>query len=82
MAETPDDLGAAKETYNTAETSFTEAETSFNESKTAFDADPENADLKTAFTEQEAQRLLLMILRQVPRKAIGLKTGKNGMSIS
>ena len=48
-----EDIGVAEATYNTAETGFTEAETNFNESKTAFYADPENEDLKTAFTEQE-----------------------------
>lgn len=52
MADTPD-LGAAEETYKTAETGFTEAETSFNTAQEAFKADEENEELKTAFTEQE-----------------------------
>ena len=54
MADTPDDLGAAEESFTAAEAGYTEVETSFNEAKTAFDADPENEDLKTAFSEQEA----------------------------
>lgn len=52
MADTPD-LGAAEETFNTAEASFTEAETNFNAAQEAFKADESNEELKTAFTEQE-----------------------------
>lgn len=53
MAETPNELGAAEEAFNTAEASFTEAETSFNSAKEAFDSDPENEDLRAVFAEQE-----------------------------
>ncbi len=52
MADTPD-LGAAEETFNTAEASFTEAETNYNTAQEAFEADESNEELKAAFTEQE-----------------------------
>ena len=52
MAETPD-LGAAEETFKTAEASFIEAETSFNAAQEAYQADESNEDLKSVFTEQE-----------------------------
>ncbi len=53
MADTPEGLGAAEETFSTAEASFTEAETSFNAAQEAYKADESNEELKTAFTEQE-----------------------------
>lgn len=56
MADTPD-LGAAEETFNTAEAGFTEAETNFNTAQEAFKGTEEGAEnyeeLQTAFTEQE-----------------------------